>query len=64
LVAHFVGGLASDVIAFEQYLAASASAHHAMAQVFEARAVFAGAHEEENGGGEDEGMEQVADRGG
>jgi hypothetical protein len=35
-----------------------------MAQVFEARAVFAGAHEEENGGGEDEGMEQVADRGG
>jgi hypothetical protein len=45
LVAHFLGGLAADVIAFEQYLAASAGAHHAMAQVFEACGIVAGAHE-------------------
>jgi hypothetical protein len=50
------------VIAFEQYLAASASAHHAMAQVFEAGGIVSGAHEEEDGGGEDEGVEYSADR--
>jgi hypothetical protein len=59
LVAHLVGGLAADVIAFEQHLAASASAHHAMAQVFEARGIVSGSHEEEDGGGEDEGVEQA-----
>jgi len=45
------------VIAFEQYLAATAGAHHAVTQVFEARGIVPGAHEEEDGGGEDEGVE-------
>jgi hypothetical protein len=48
------------VIAFEQYLAASAGTHHAMAQVFEARGIVSGAHEKEDGGGEDESVEQAA----
>jgi hypothetical protein len=39
------------VIAFKQDLATSAGAHHAMAEVFEARGLVAGAHEEEDGGG-------------
>jgi hypothetical protein len=55
--AHFLGGLAADVIAFQQDLAASAGAHHAMAEVFEARGIVAGAHEEEDGRAEDEGVE-------
>src|SRR5271166_4420166 len=45
LIAHLVGGLASDVIAFQQDLAASAGAHHAVAEVFEAGGVVSGAHE-------------------
>ncbi len=45
LVAHLVGVRAADVIAFEQYLAASADAHHSMAEIFEARGIVAGAHE-------------------
>jgi hypothetical protein len=45
------------VIAFEQYLAASAGTHHAMAEVFEARGIVSGAHEEEDGGGQDEGVD-------
>jgi hypothetical protein len=48
LIAHLVGGLAADVVAFQQDLAASAGAHHAMAQIFEARGVVAGAHEEDH----------------
>jgi hypothetical protein len=46
LVAHFIGVSAADVIALEQNLAASASAHHAMAKVFEARGRIARAHED------------------
>src|SRR5208282_855404 len=45
LIAHFVGGLAAHVIAFEQNLTASAGAHHAMAQVFEASARISRTHE-------------------
>src|SRR5208337_4099156 len=45
MIAHLVGGLAAYVIAFEQDLAASAGAHHAMAKVFEAGAVVSRAHE-------------------
>jgi len=37
------------VIAFQQDLAASASAHHAMAQIFEARGIVARAHENNHG---------------
>jgi hypothetical protein len=48
------------VIAFEQYLATSAGTHHAMAQVFEARGIVSGPQEEEDGGGEDEGVECLA----
>jgi hypothetical protein len=33
------------VVAFEQYLAASAGAHHAMSQVFEARVRIPRAHQ-------------------
>ena len=51
LVAHFVGVGAADVIAFEQDLTASAGAHHAMTEVFEARIGVSGTHEEEYGGG-------------
>jgi hypothetical protein len=53
LVAHFVGRFAADVIAFEEDLAASAGAHHAVAEVFEAGVWVSGSHEEEDGGGED-----------
>jgi hypothetical protein len=60
LTAHFVGVRAADVIAFEQDLAASARAHHAMAQVFETRGIVSRAHEEEDGGDEDEGVEDAA----
>jgi hypothetical protein len=60
LVAHFVGGLAADVIAFEQDLAASAGAHHAMTEIFEAGVgAWACADEEEDGGGEDQGLEDT-----
>jgi hypothetical protein len=48
------------MIAFEEHLAASTGAHHAMAEVFEAGGVVSGAHEEEDGGGEDEGLEKTA----
>jgi hypothetical protein len=48
LVAHFVRGLAADVIAFEQDLTASAGAHHAVAEVFEAGTVVACAHENDH----------------
>jgi hypothetical protein len=41
------------VIAFEEDLAASAGAHHAVAEVFEAGVWVSGSHEEEDGGGED-----------
>ena len=52
------------MIAFEQDLAASAGAHHAMAKIVEAGVGgWAGAHEEEDGGGEDEGVEDAADVG-
>jgi len=60
LIAHLVGRLAADVIAFQQDLAASAGAHHAMAEVFETRGIVSGAHEKEDSGGEDEGMEYSA----
>src|ERR1019366_488620 len=60
LVAHLVGGLAADVIAFEQHLAASAGAHHAMAEVFEARGIVSGSHEEEDGGDERAGLQAAA----
>jgi hypothetical protein len=36
LVAHFVGVGAADVIALEKNLAASAGAHHAVAEIFKA----------------------------
>jgi len=52
LIAHFVGVGAADVIAFEENLAASAGAHHAVAKVSEAGVWVAGSHEEEDGGGE------------
>jgi hypothetical protein len=61
LVAHLFRGLAADVIAFEQDLAASAGAHHAVAEVFEASVGVSRAHEEEDSGGEDEGVEQAAE---
>jgi hypothetical protein len=48
------------MIAFEQYLAASASAHHAVTQVFEASGIVSGAHEEEDCGSEDDGVEHAA----
>ncbi len=44
-VTHLGGRLTADVIAFQQDLAASAGAHHAMAQVFEACVGIASAHE-------------------
>jgi hypothetical protein len=47
LVAHLVGGFATDVIAFEEDLATSAGTHHAMAEIFEAGGVVSGAHKEE-----------------
>jgi hypothetical protein len=48
------------VIAFEQYLAASAGTHHAMAQVFEARGIVSGAHEHNYGDGERGGLQAAA----
>jgi hypothetical protein len=49
------------VIAFEQYLTASAGAYHAMAQAFEARGIVSGAHEEEDGGGEGQSVKGPAE---
>jgi len=57
LVAHLGGRLAADVVAFEQDLAASAGTHHAMAEVFEAGVGIAGADQDQDDGGEDEGLE-------
>jgi hypothetical protein len=48
------------VIAFKQYLAASAGTHHAMAQVFEARGIVSGAHEHNHGDGEGGGLQPAA----
>jgi hypothetical protein len=52
LVAHFVGVGAADVIALEKDLAASASAHHAVTEIFEAGIGVSGAHEEDDGQGQ------------
>jgi hypothetical protein len=60
LVAHFFGRLTADVIAFQQDLAASAGAHHAMPQVLEARGIVAGSQKKKDGGGEDEYLECAA----
>src|SRR5713101_9088429 len=47
LIAHLVGRLAPDVIAFEQDLSASANAHHAMTELV-AAGIVAGTHEKKN----------------
>jgi hypothetical protein len=53
LIDHFRGGLAADVVAFEEDLSASAGAHHAMAEVAETGVGGgSGGHEKENGSGE------------
>ena len=64
LVAHFVRGLAADVVAFEQDLSAAAGAHHAVAEVFESGVGVSGTKEDEDGGGEDEGVNDSTDSSG